>query len=426
MQIQLPYGKMTLPIDVPDNNLIDVVLPREIIQPERSESIIKGALHNPLGTDRLSDMASAGDKVAIVVDDHTRPCPTQKLLPPVLEELKRANVYDSDVVIIIAVGTHKSPSFEVIKEIVGDKVSRNYRVISNDVTNGEYLSVGETKHGNEVEILREYVEADIKIALGDIEYHYFAGYGGTRKSILPGIASKQCIQKNHRLLFEEQAQTGALKGNPVHLEMNEAMHLAGCDFALNVVLNSNHRIVGAWAGKPESVLDAGAKFVDNMYKRETREKSDIVVAAANGYPHDLDMYQVVKALHSATRVLKEKGVIVLVAECKNGHGNQLYIEWLKKYKTSKEVEFALKQDFLIGAHKAYYHLNAVERHEVIFVSSMDKPEVETVFRFKHAMDPNDALKKAFDKMGKDARVLVVPQGTATFLVNKQQKINIEP
>jgi len=418
MQIQLPYGKGTLLLDVPDKNLLDVVLPKEIIPPERPESLIRSALYKPLGTDRLSEIVSSGDRVAIVVDDHTRPCPNEKLLLPVLEEVKKAGVYDSDVLIIVANGTHKPPSFEMIKEIVGDKVSRNYTVVSNDSVNGEFISVGTSKRGNKIEILKDYVDADVKIILGDIEYHYFAGYGGTRKSILPGLASKNTIQGNHRLLFEEHAQTGVLRENPVHQEMNEAMRLAGCDFALNVVLNSNHRIVGVWAGNPESVLDAGVKLVDEMYKRHVEHRADIVCAAANGHPHDLDLYQVVKALHGATRVLKENGVIVLVAECRNGHGSQMYVDWLKKYKTSKEVESALKEDFIIGAHKAYYHFKAVEKHPVIFVSTMDKTDVEDVFRFKHACDPNTALEKAFDVAGKDAKVLVVPQGTTTHLVHR--------
>ena len=420
MLVQLPYGKKTLPLDVPDKNFIELLLPQEIIPPEHPGSMIKDALYNPLGTDRLSEMANRGDRVAIVVDDHTRPCPTQQLLPPILDELKEANVYDSDVVIIIANGTHKPPSFDIIKKIVGDKITRNYRVISNDVDHGEYINVGKTRSGNNVEILRDYVEADIKIVLGDIEYHYFAGYGGTRKSILPGIASRTCIQRNHQLLFEKHAQTGVLKENPVHQDMNEAMHLVGCDFALNVVLNSNHRIVGAWAGKPESVLDAGIKMVDSMYKRMVSEKPDIVVAAANGHPHDIDMYQVVKALHNATSVLKENGVLILVAECSEGHGSQLYIDWLKKHKTSEEVEKSLRKNFLIGAHKAYYHLKAVENHTVILVSSMSKSEVENIFRFKHASTPDEALQKAFSLAGKNARILVVPQGTTTLLVEKQE------
>ena len=141
-------------------------------------------------------------------------------------------------------------------------------IISNDAVNGNHVNVGRTKRGNDIEILKEFIDADFKILLGDIEYHYFAGYGGTRKSILPGISSKNSIQRNHSFLFEKHSCMGVLKENPIHQEMNEAMHLAGCDFALSVVQNSHHRIVGAWAGKPELVMDAGVKLVDTMYKKE--------------------------------------------------------------------------------------------------------------------------------------------------------------
>ena len=417
MQIQLPYGKGKLPLNVPDKNLLEVVLPKEVIHPEQTSALIRKALDNPMGTDRLSEIAKPGDRVAILVDDYTRPCPNKELLPPVLEELKIAGVSDSDVTIIVACGTHKPPSsFDMIKDIVGDKVARNYTVISNDSVNGDFVSVGRSKRGNNLEVLRDYVDADIKILVGDIEYHYFAGYGGTRKSILPGISSNNTVQNNHKLMFEEHACTGVLKDNPVHLEMNEALHYAGCDFAISAVLNSNHRIVDVWAGKPESVLDAGVKLVDEMYKRKVSAKPDIIVVAADGHPHDIDLYQAIKALHTSTYVLKENSVIVLVAECKEGHGSQMYVDWMKNHKNSKEVETALKKNFIMGAHKAYYHYAAIEKHPVLFVSAMNKTEVEDIFKFKYAQNPDDALKKAFELAGKDAKVLVVPNGTTTFLV----------
>jgi len=417
MQIQLPYGKGKLPLNVPDKNLLELVLPKEVIHPEQTSALIRKALDRPMGTDRLSEIAKPGDRVAIVVDDYTRPCPNKELLPPVLEELKTAGVNDSDVTIIVACGTHKPPSsFDMIKDIVGDKVARNYTVISNDSITGDFVSVGRSKRGNNLEVLRDYVDADIKILVGDIEYHYFAGYGGTRKSILPGISSSNTIQNNHKLMFEEHARTGVLKNNPVHLEMNEALHLAGCDFSISAVLNSNHRIVGVWAGRPESVMDAGVKLVDEMYKRKITQKPDIIVVAADGHPHDIDLYQAIKALHTSTYVLKENSVIVLVAECKEGHGSQMYVDWMKNHKNSKEVETALKKNFIMGAHKAYYHYAAIEKHPVLFVSAMNKTEVEDIFKFKYAQNPDDALKKAFELAGKDAKVLVVPNGTTTFLV----------
>ena len=420
MHIELPFGKGTLPLDVPDKNLLEVALPKEYIQPRKPELMIQEALHNPLGTDRLSTLVSPGDTVAIVIDDYTRPCPTKMLLPPVLAELKEAGVNDLDIVIIVATGTHTPPSDDKIKELVGDKIFRNYMVVANDAVHGEHVTVGTTKRGNTVEVLKQYVDADFKILLGDIEYHYFAGYGGTRKSILPGICSKNTIQRNHSLLFEKHSVMGVLKENPIHQEMNEAMHLAGCDFVLNVVQNSHHRIVGAWAGKPELVMDVGAKLVDTMYKRELRESPDIVITAANGHPHDINLYQAMKALYTACQIVKPHGIIILVAECPEGHGNQLYIDWLKKYQTSQEIQEALNRNFIIGAHKAYYHRIAVENHPVIFVSEMNTPDVELLFNFKKEKTPNEALTKAVMLSNQQSRVLVVPQGTTTFLTIKNK------
>jgi nickel-dependent lactate racemase len=420
MHIELPYGKGVLPLDVPDKNLLEVVVPKEFIQPRQPELMIKESLQDPLGTDRLSEALGPGETVAIVIDDYTRPCPTKMLLPPVLEELKEAGVSDLDIYIIIATGTHTPPSPEVIKELVGDKISRNYMIISNDAVNGQHVNVGKTKRGNDIEVLKDYVDADFKILLGDIEYHYFAGYGGTRKSILPGISSKNSIQRNHSLLFEKHSCMGVLKENPIHQEMNEAMHLAGCDFVLNVVQNSHHRIVGAWAGKPELVMDVGAKLVDTMYKREIQESPDIVITAANGYPHDINLYQAMKALYTACQIVKPHGIIIFVAECPQEHGNQLYIDWLKKYKTSEEIQKALNKNFIIGAHKAYYHRIAVENHPVIFVSEMNTPDVESLFKFIKEKTPNEALTKAFTISNQQSRVLVVPQGTTTFLTIKNK------
>ena len=419
MHIELPYGKGTVPLDVPDKNLLKVVVPKEYIPPRQPEQMVQEALHNPLGTDRLSTMIGPGETVAIVIDDYTRPCPTKILLPPVLEELKTAGVNDLDVLIIIATGTHTPPSADVIKELVGDKIFRNYMIISNDAVNATHVNIGRTKRGNDIEILKEFIEADFKILLGDIEYHYFAGFGGTRKSILPGISSKNTIQRNHSLLFEKHACMGLLKENPINQEMNEAMHLAGCDFALSVVQNSHHRIVGAWAGNPELVMDAGVKLVDTMYKKEISEAADIVITASNGHPHDINLYQAMKAMHTACQVVKPHGVIILVAECPQGHGSQLYIDWLKKYKTSQEIQKALQDNFVIGAHKAFYHRITVENHPVILISEMDGPDVTGLFGFIKEKTLDDALEKAFSISGDQSSVLVVPQGTTTFLTVKK-------
>lgn len=414
MTIQLPYGKTIIPVDVPADNLLGIITPQEFTPAQKPDEMIKEALQHPLGTDPLPSLVHPGDKIAIVVDDYTRPCPTQTLIPPLLDELHKARVDDLDILFIIANGTHTPPTQKQIADILGDKTARTFMATSNDITNGDYINLGTTKKGHPIEILRDYIEADFKILLGDIEYHYFAGYGGARKSILPGLASKNTIQHNHAQVFDPNAKTGLLKDNPIHHEMNEALHKAGCDFTLNVVQNSHHRIVGAWAGKPEPVLDAGAKLVDTMYKRTITQRPDIIITAANGHPHDINLYQAMKAMHQACQIVKEHGAIILVAECPQGAGSQLYTDWLTKYPTSNDVQTALNHNFVIGAHKAYYHRIAVENHPIYFVSAMPKDQVENFFKFRAATTPTDALQQAL-KVDPQARVLVVPQGTTTLL-----------
>ncbi|MFO8077076.1 MAG: nickel-dependent lactate racemase [Thermoplasmatota archaeon] len=418
MEIQLPYGKDTVPCTVDEKHLLQIIKTKDSIPPDKPERMIQQSLNRPYGTEPLSELAQHGDRVAIVVDDYTRPSPTKLLLPPVLNELKKAGVVDTDVTIIIATGTHTPPSFETIKSIVGDKISRNYTTISNDNKNSDYVSVGNSQYGNTIEILQDYVDADIKILVGDIEYHYFAGYGGTRKSVLPGIASAETIQNNHAMMFHQDANTGILSSNPVSREMTEAMYMADCDFALSCVLNAQHQIVGVWAGDASSIMNAGVKLVDEMYKKQIPKRPDILITAADGHPHDINLYQALKALYTASQVISEQGVIILVAACPEGMGNDRYINWMKNYETSEEIKQALQKHFKIGAHKAFYHRDISEKNTVILVSEMNDSFVKDKLGFIPAKDPNEALMKAKEITGENA-ILVVPQGTTTHLVTEE-------
>lgn len=416
MDIQLPYGKNVLPCTVDEKHLLQVIKTKESIPPDKPEQMIQQSLEKPYGTEPLSQIAQHGDRVAIVVDDYTRPSPTKLLLPPLLNELKKAGVVDTDVTIIIATGTHTAPSFETIKSMVGDKISRNYTIISNDNEHGNYVSLGTSQYGNKIEILQDYVDADIKILVGDIEYHYFAGYGGTRKSVLPGIASAETIQNNHAMMFHQDSNTGILGTNPVSREMTEAMHIADCDFALSCVLNEKHQIVGVWAGNVSSIMNAGVKLVDELYKKQIPKRPDILIIAADGHPHDINLYQALKALYTASQVISKKGVIILIAACPEGMGNDRYIKWMKNHETAKEIKQALQKNFKIGAHKAFYHRDISEKNPVILVSEMNDSFVKEKLGFTPAKNPNEALLKAKKITGENAKILVVPQGTTTHLV----------
>lgn len=400
MRIQLPYGKTLAPVDVPDRNLLDIIRPN-ILEPKKDyREIIKDALENPINSKKLRDIK--GKKFVIVVDDSTRPCPTKKLLPFVLNEIK------GDVTVIFACGTHEI--VENPKEILGVDIKN----MSSQAESSDFRWVGKTSRGTNVELNETFLDADVKVLVGDVELHYFAGYGGGRKSILPGVSSYETIQSNHKLMFDHNAKLGNLKDNPVHLDMMEAYNMADVDFVLNAVQNPEHQIVDAFAGSHDAFFE-GVKLVDKMCKIKVKEKADIVVAAADGSPHDIDLYQSMKAMQTVKEVIKDTGVLILVAECKNGHGSERFYNDMEKYKTGSEVRKDLMKNFVMGRHKTYYMLNALEKYHVVLVSSMQKKVVENVFRMKYAKNVDEALKNAFEIAGRDAGILVSPNATTTMV-----------
>jgi len=421
MEISLPYGKKELFIDIPKGNLLDVIKPKKFKSRRKPRDIIEDALQNPIGTKRIEEIIKKKgkkDRVVIVVDDHTRPCPTYEILPPLIEKLYSFNIDDDDIQIIFATGSHRSVKKEEAETLLGREIANKIGYISNDCRGNDFVYVGKTSNGTMVNIKKTFYDADIRILTGDVEIHYFAGYGGGRKSVLPGICNYSTIQQNYKKnFFHPNSRPGVLNGNPMHENMTEAARLAKPDFTVNVVQTENG-VIGAFSGDFDSVLTRGAALVDDIYKIHVKEKADIVITSANGFPHDIDLYQAYKALHLALNVVRENGIVILVAECKegvgNGVGHQNYYKWMKKFKTKDEMQKELEHEFTIGGHKAYYHLKALEMVDIFLVSEMPREEVEGIFRLKYGETIDDALKESFNLIGKDAKVLVIPEGITTL------------
>ena len=416
MNIHLPYGKKGTTVNVPEKNLAGILRPAEYKAKEDPKSLIKNALKNPDGTKKLSEIVKAKKKkdvVAIAVDDHTRPCPTDEILPPLLDELYAAGVKDENILIIFATGSHRTTTKEEAEKLLGKDITSKIKYISNDSWGTDFVDIGTTKRGTKVMLKKAFYDADIKILTGDVEIHYFAGYGGGRKSILPGIVRYDTIQDNYkRNFFDPNARPAKLTGNPMYENMTEAARFANVDYTINVVQDEKG-IVGAYAGDFDVVLKKGAALVEKIYMAKAKEKADIVISSANGAPHDIDLYQAYKALHLALAVVKDKGTIILLAECPEGPGNKNYETWMKKYKTKEEMRKELDREFNIGGHKAYYNLVAIEKADIYLVTAMPKEEVEGLYRFKYAKTVDEALDHALKKHGKDASVLVIPEGSTT-------------
>ena len=416
MQYTLPYGKTSQTITIPKDYSVEYVSAKKIDTSPSFEKLVSQAFHQPLDTPLLSDLVRLGDSVVIVVDDHTRPCPSKQLLPIVLGELKTGGVVDSDITILIGTGTHLPPTQDQLIELLGKSIIQKYNVISNDNKNSSYVTIGSSSYDHDIKIHKTYVESDIKIVISDIEYHYFAGYGGTRKSILPGIASAETIQKNHAMMFNEYATTGELRRNPISIEMQEAFDLAGCDFMIGAVLNQTHDIVGLWTGEAKKVMDYGVKLVDRLFTKKIRKKPDVIITAADGSPHDINLYQALKAVHTASKVLKKDGIIMLAAECAEGMGNKVYQDWLKNYSTAEEIKQGLQKKFIIGAHKAYYHRQIIEKNTVFLSSSFNPSFVKDQVGFNPVDNVEDFFYKLVSLKDDFNNILIVPKGSTTRLV----------
>lgn len=411
----LPYGKSEVCVRIPTRNFLGSIEPREKPGVPDAKVEIERALKEPIGCKKLSEIAKPESKVAIVVDDATRPAPSGLIIPPILDELSKAGVKDDNVTIIFACGTHRAVTRDEAAKLLGESVLSRVKTVSHDCKAQDMVHVGTThKYGTKILLNRVFVEADMRILTGDVCFHYFAGYGGGGKSVLPGVAGEETVKHNHALLLDPNAKSGILNGNPVHEDIVEAVKMARVDFVLNVVSNSKREIVKAFAGDLEQVFSEGVKLVDEMYRVQVDRRTDIVVVSPGGYPADVNLFQAYKGVDNALEVVKRGGVIILVAELPDGHGNQDFYDWMVKFNDLKAVEREVKRNFVVGGSKAYYYMKALQKAQIILVSSMPDYYATNVFKLKTARAVNDALNEAFNIAGKNAKIWTLPYGNYTL------------
>ena len=421
VDVWLPYGKTEVCIRVPARNLLGTIESAERQGVLDAKAEVERALKEtiPIGSKRLSEIANSESKVAIVVDDGTRKAPSEVMLLPVLAELNLAGVKDENVTVIFGCGTHRAVKPEEAMTLLGAESCKRVKTVSHDCRASDLVYLGTTKtHGNKVHVNRAFAEADVKVLLGDVGFHYYAGYGGGRKSVLPAVCGEETIKQNHAMLLHPNARTGVLDDNPVHCDMTEAARLAKVDFIVNVVENKKGEVVKAFAGDLEQAFLEAVKLVNEMYRITVDRRADIVVVSAGGHPADMNLYQAYKALDNALDAVKRGGVIILVAECPEGHGNQVFYDWMTRFGDLKNVEREIKRNFVLGGHKAYYLLKALQNHEIILVSSLPDYYATSIFKLKTARAVNDAFAEALKIAGSASRVWTMPQGSSTLPVFK--------
>ena len=419
VDVWLPYGKTDVCVRVPARNLLGTIEPAERQGAADAKAEVERALKEPIpvGSKRLSEIAKPESKVAIVVDDGTRKAPSEVMLLPVLAELNLAGVKDENITVIFGCGTHRAVKPEEAAALLGAEVLKRVKTVSHDCRAPDLVNLGTTKtHGNKVQVNRVFAEADVRVLLGDVGFHYYAGYGGGRKSVLPAVGGEETIKQNHAMLLHANARTGNLDDNPVHQDMTEAARLAKVDFILNVVAKQEGRNRKSLRWRFRARFLEAVKLVNEMYRIPVDRRADIVVVSAGGYPADMNLYQAYKALDNALDAVKRGGVIILVAECPEGHGNQVFYDWMTRLGDLKNVEREIKRNFVMGGHKAYYLLKALQNHQIILVSSLPDYYATSIFKLKTARAVNDAFAEALKIAGSASRVWAMPQGSNTLPV----------
>lgn len=411
-ELELPFGDSHLQVAVPTEHLLGVVQPKAAATSDRPEqALVRAALARPVGTPRLRALVRPGQQVAIVVSDMTRPCPTDRLLPPVLEELAAAGVPDADVTVIVALGLHRAQTAAELATLVGPAVYARVRVVNHDPQ--DVVRLGSTARGTPVELFRPLVEADVRICLGNLEFHYFAGFSGGAKAILPGCASPSTIAANHGLMARRGAETGRLVGNPVREDLEEGAARLGIDFILNVIVDDSHRIVAAFAGHVREAHRKGCEQVAERGVVPIAQRADIALVSAGGYPLDVNMYQAQKALDNAVHAVREGGVIVWVAECREGLGSATFASWLQEADSPAGILARIEREFVLGGHKAAAIAAVLKKARVHLVSSLSAEAIGRVGLVPFD-DLSQAVVTAHEVVGPEARVWVLPYGDSVL------------
>ena len=411
MKIDFGFGTGVQSVEVPDGNLLGILMANDVPRGLTNEAEVARALAEPIGAPRLRDIVKPGEKIAIVTSDITRPCPTYRIMPPLLDELYAAGCRPEDITLIFALGSHRHHTPEEMKKLAGERAFGEIRCVDSDPEDCVHLGV--TDKGTPVDITRVVAQADRRICLGNIEYHYFAGYSGGAKAIMPGSSTPEAIQANHSMMVLPEACAGNLEGNPLRRDLEQAAAMTGVDFIVNVVLDEHKQIVRAVAGDLVAAHREGCKFLDGMYMKPIDARADIVIVSQGGAPKDLNLYQTQKALDNAKHAVKKGGTIILIGSCREGLGSKVFEEWLMAAPDAHSMIERIGRQFQLGGHKAAAIAMVLENAEIYLVSELEDSFVERIF-LKPAHSAQEALDRAFARLGPDATVLAMPYGGSTL------------
>ena len=411
--LDLKCGDQSYTLRIAPDRVSSVLRPRPLEAEGAPVELVRRALAD---CERALASFHPGDKVVIVTSDVTRPTGSDVYLPMLVERLNAAGIRDLDIEIVIALGIHRKQTEAEHRKIVGELYGR-IRVTDHDCDDpGALVYLGDTARGVPVEINRHVAEADRLILTGAVTFHYFAGFGGGRKSLLPGVSSRRSCMASHFALLNPgdasgrhpKAVTGNLDGNPVHEAMVEACAKRPPSFILNTVLGSDKKIAAVFAGDWLEAHLEGCRFYADAFSAPIAAKADLVVVSCGGFPKDINLIQAHKSMEYASRALKPGGVMILLAECGDGYGNATFFNWFS-YQSCVELESALRARYEINGQTAWSVKEKAERFRIVLVSKLPAEEVRTM-----GMIPAGSLEQAMElaapMLPEDYRAYVIPEG----------------
>jgi len=412
--MKIPFGKTS--IEIPDlwNGKATVLSPGPFPDPD-PEKTVAHALDHPLGNVTLENLCTAGDRIACVIPDLTRRAAVSQYLPLLLQRLSETGVQPDDVTIVVALGIHRPLTDKEMCELVGKKVRDKYRVINHDPDEKRSLiSMGTTDAGIPVEIHEEVAKADRVILTGGITYHYFAGYGGGRKSLLPGVASRKACEAHHKLVVSwrrgdlaGELAPGVLTDNPVHKQMLQACTFISPIFVLNVVTDPGGMIVAASAGELEAAHMNACRKHDSWFRKELQARSKLVIAGSGGYPKDVNFVQAHKGLFAAHQAVAGDGVVVLAADCAEDTGHPDLLDWFDRCHSQSKWLDELEARYQINGQTAFSTWLRVTSVPTVFVSRLKGSDVERMGMIP-ADNMEEALKTAQKILGELPVPLIIP------------------
>ncbi len=422
-RIPIPYDTSCVDLHVSKENLFGILTARtEAYQPDLGEQdLVRRALEHPIGTPRLSQLAQGKQKVTIVTSDHTRAVPSKITLPLLLQEIRRGNPA-AEITIFIATGLHRPTTPEEQRRMFGDQIVDRERIVVNKAFEQEdFEFVCPLPSGAELWVNKEVVHCDLLVCEGFIEPHFFAGFSGGRKSILPGSCNAATVNENHsyRAISSPMAAAGVLQGNPIHEDMVYAARKVNTQFILNVALNGEKKIIAAFCGDLEQAHAQGVQFVRSLAQCEPI-CGDIAVTSNGGYPLDQNLYQSPKAVATAQACCREGGVIIMCCACRDGMGGENF-ERLITMGTPEEIDGYLSKippkQSISEQWCAQIYARILRRNQVILVSQLD-PQLVRQANLIPAATPDEALELAYKQVGRNAKVVVIPDGVSVLVVQE--------